>query len=256
MASNVDQYVSPAFNFDGWIEVYNPTDRAVELGGLMVSHPSTGEGPWKTPQTMGVVPAKGFGVIWFDSNNVQPNNAPFKLDVDGGTIVISDANGKEIVRQDYPASMERVSYARVEDETGEWGMTDTPTPGMTNKGIKVLKEQLAAPVVNQPSKLFTGQSGGMFMGGMMCGILMLSGLHGAVLLAMAVPLIELAAHILQRAVFAGKKKLLLKGATLHEHMRNCGWSDSRIMAVLALAQGLFCVGAAAYSISESKLIVK
>lgn len=156
MASNVDEFVSPAFNFDGWIEVYNPTDRAVELGGLMVSHPSTGEGPWKTPQTMGVVPAKGFGVIWFDSNNVQPNNAPFKLDVDGGTIVISDANGKEIVRQDYPASMERVSYARVEDETGEWGMTDTPTPGMTNKGIKVLKEQLAAPVVNQPSKLFTG----------------------------------------------------------------------------------------------------
>jgi uncharacterized protein YjdB len=43
MASNVDQYVSPAFNFDGWIEVYNPTDRAVELGGLMVSHPSTGK---------------------------------------------------------------------------------------------------------------------------------------------------------------------------------------------------------------------
>ena len=108
----------------------------------------------------------------------------------------------------------------------------------------------------KPSKLFTGQSGGMFMGGMMCGILMLSGLHGAVLLAMSVPLIELAAHILQRAVFAGKKKLLLKGATLHEHMRNCGWTDSRIMAVLALAQGLFCVGAAAYSIYESKLIVK
>lgn len=107
----------------------------------------------------------------------------------------------------------------------------------------------------RPSKLFTGQSGGLFLGGVMCGILVLSGLHGAVLLAMAVPLIELAAHLLQRAVFAGKKKLLLKGATLHEHLRGCGWEDGRIMAVLALIQILFCVGAAAYSIYESKLVI-
>ena len=156
MASNVDEYVSPAFNFDGWVELYNPTDRAVELGGLLISDAANGEGPWKVPQTAGVVPAKDFALIWFDSNVVQPNNAPFKLDVDGGTLVIADANGKEVARQDYPASMERVSYARVEDGTGEWGMTDAPTPGMTNKGTKVYKNQLAAPVVNQPSKIFTG----------------------------------------------------------------------------------------------------
>lgn len=31
MASNVDEFVSPAFQFDGWIELYNPTDNAVGL---------------------------------------------------------------------------------------------------------------------------------------------------------------------------------------------------------------------------------
>ena len=107
----------------------------------------------------------------------------------------------------------------------------------------------------KPSKLFLGQSGGLFLGSMMCGILMLSGLHGAVLLAMAVPFIELAAHILQRAVFKRNKKLLFKGATLHEHLRNIGWSEYRITAVYAVAQAVFCAGAAAYSIYESRLVI-
>lgn len=107
----------------------------------------------------------------------------------------------------------------------------------------------------KPSKLFLGQSGGLFLGSVMCGILMLSGLHGAVLLAMAMPVIELAAHIMQRAVFKRNKKLLFKGATLHEHLRNIGWSEYRITAVYAAAQALFCAGAAAYSIYESRLVI-
>ena len=108
----------------------------------------------------------------------------------------------------------------------------------------------------RPSKLYTGQSGGLFLGGALCGILVLSGLHGAVLFCGAVPLFELAAHLMQRAVFKGKKKLLLKGATIHEHLRNIGWTESRIMAVFALIQTIFCAGAAAYSIYEAKLIVR
>lgn len=107
----------------------------------------------------------------------------------------------------------------------------------------------------KPSKLFLGQSGGLFLGSVMCGILMLSGLHGAVLLAMAVPFIELASHLLQRAVFKRNKKLLFKGATLHEHLRNIGWSEYRITAVYVAAQAVFCVGAAAYSIYESRLVI-
>lgn len=107
----------------------------------------------------------------------------------------------------------------------------------------------------RPSKLFTGQSGGLFLGSVMCGIMVLSGLQGAVLLAMALPLMELAASLLQRAVFKRKKKLLLKGASLHEHLRGLGWEDSRIMAVFALLQTLFCVGAAAYGIYETKLTI-
>ena len=156
MASNVDQFLSPAFNFDGWIELYNPTDRPVELGGVMVSETVNGQGPWRIPNIAGVVPAKGYRTLWFDSNNIAPQNAPFKLDTDGGTIVLTTEGGKEIARQSYPASMERISYARTDD--GQWGHCATPTPGEANpKFDPQITKMLAAPVVDQPSQIFEGQ---------------------------------------------------------------------------------------------------
>ena len=156
MASNIDEFISPAFNFDGWMELYNPTDKAVELGGLRISDSANKQGPWTTPVSMGILPAKGYRVIWFDSNDIAPENAPFKLDTDGGTIVITNANKQEIASLEYPASMERISYARATDGTGEWGFTGTATPGYSNNGIKQFTEQLAAPVVNQLSQFYEG----------------------------------------------------------------------------------------------------
>ena len=156
MASNVDEFISPAFNFDGWIELYNPSDQFVMLDGLTISDTANEEGPWRMPAGMGVIPAKGFRVIWFDSNDIAPQNAPFKLDTDGGTIAIADESGTVIAEQGYPASKERVSYARKQDGTGEWGLTASATPGASNNGVAFASEQLAAPEVNVPSKLFTG----------------------------------------------------------------------------------------------------
>ena len=156
MAANVDEFISPAFNFDGWVELYNPTDRSVELGGVVVSDPSDAGNTWTMPSTMGTVPAKGYRLVWFDSHEGNPLNVPFKLDLDGGTITFSTAGGQIIASQQYPAALERVSYARATDATGTWGLTGTPTPGATNNGIVLLTTQLEPPVVSQPSQLFTG----------------------------------------------------------------------------------------------------
>lgn len=156
MAANIDEYISPAFNFDGWVELYNPTSRPVELGGVVISDPADETSTWTMPSAIGVVPAKGHKLIWFDSHDECSTNVPFKLDTDGGSIVFRTAEGQELARQDYPASMERVSYARSADGTGTWGTTATPTPGKTNNGITIASTQIDAPVVDQPSQLFTG----------------------------------------------------------------------------------------------------
>ena len=156
MASNTGEVMSPATNFDSWIEVYNPGDEAVTLDGMFLSNDVANPRCWKMPQGVGTVPAKGFLVVWLGSNNIKSNQAPFKLDCDGGTILISDATGQLVVAQDYPAAMSRTAWARQTDGTGEFGWTAMPTPGESNATSKFASQRLDPPVVSQGSKLFTG----------------------------------------------------------------------------------------------------
>ena len=156
MASNIDEFFSPAYNFDGWMELYNASDQPVSLAGLYVSDNDTNLKQWRLPLAAGVLAPKSFALVWFDSNNIWELNAPFKLDVDGGTIYISDTKGKQIATQTYPASSQRVSYARTTDGGNTWGLTDKATPGKTNNTVKYATKMLDAPVVDQPSQLFTG----------------------------------------------------------------------------------------------------
>lgn len=155
MPSNVDDFVSPAYNFDGWVEFYNTTNKAVELGGLYLSNDPTNLTMWKIPASLGVVPAKGFKTVWFDSNDIAQTNAPFKLNVSGATLYVSDAQGKLLITQPYIAAGERNSYARTTDGGNTWSLTSQPTPGATNVASSFATEQLAAPVIDADSKLFT-----------------------------------------------------------------------------------------------------
>lgn len=151
----MDEYVSPAYNFDGWVEIYNPTDEAAGLAGLYLSDNTTNLKQWRMPNTIRVIPAKGFRLLWLDSNEVNANNATFKLDTDGGTLYVSDANGNLITSATFPACKERVSYARTTDAGDTWAETAYPTPGYTNVKSTFSTSQLAAPVVDQGSQLFS-----------------------------------------------------------------------------------------------------
>lgn len=154
MASNIDEFPSPAFNYDGWIELYNTTSKTISLAGLFISDDANDLKKWQMPIEVGTISAHGFKAIWFESNDIAIQNAPFKLDTDGGTIYFSDSNGKLLASQTYPSSMERISYARKVDGTGEWGNAFKATPGASNASSTFASAQLAAPVVDQPSQLF------------------------------------------------------------------------------------------------------
>ena len=109
---------------------------------------------WKMPSDIGTIPAKGFLVVWLGSDDIKDNQAPFKLNCDGGMICLSNASGSLMVSQDYPKAMSRTAWARKTDGGSEWSWTANPTPGATNTTSVFATERLDPPVVSVGSKLF------------------------------------------------------------------------------------------------------
>ena len=154
MASNAGTVMSPATNFDSWIELYNPSDQAVSLAGMYLSNREDMPLKWKMPVNMGSVAAKGYKVVWLGSYDIKDDQAFFKLDCDGGVILLSDQNGKLVCKQEYPEAMSRTAWARKTDGGDAWGWTATPTPGATNNNAVYCDKRLEAPVVSEGSRLF------------------------------------------------------------------------------------------------------
>ena len=156
MAANAGEAMSPAINFDSWIELYNPSDQAVSLAGMYLSDNADNLQRWQLPADIGEVPAKGFKVVWLGSDEIRADQAPFKLDCDGGTIILSDGSGNIIASQTYPEALSHTAWARKTDGGDEWGWTADCTPGESNATAQFAEKRLAPPVVSEGSKLFNG----------------------------------------------------------------------------------------------------
>ena len=156
MASNAGVVMSPAYNFDSWVELYNPGEQDINLAGMYLSNDADNLKRWQLPNDIGTIPAKGFHVVWLGSDDIRSSQAPFKLDCDGGIIYLSDPDGQLITSMSYPEALSRTAYARKTDGGKEWGWTADPTPGATNATSVFATKRLNPPVVSQGSQLLSG----------------------------------------------------------------------------------------------------
>lgn len=155
-SANADMFVDPSWNYGPWIELYNPTDVGVQLDGLYITDDANDLKKYRLTFRHGAVPANGYKVLWFDHyDQYAPTQIDFKLDGEGGEIILSDGN-KVLAQMTYPAIAARVSYARTTDGGKTWAMTAMPTPGETNEGAVFTSKRLAKPVVDKLGQLFTG----------------------------------------------------------------------------------------------------
>ena len=93
-----------------------------------------------------------------------------------------------------------------------------------------------------PAKVFMGDTGSLYLGGMVVGMAFLVGQPLIIIVAGLVYICEIASDILQVGYFKlthGKR--LFKMAPIHHHFEKCGWSEVRIVAVFSAAAVLFCV---------------
>ncbi|MBQ6653247.1 MAG: lamin tail domain-containing protein [Prevotella sp.] len=156
MAANVDMFMSPAYNFNSWLELYNTTDKVIDLSGCYLSDDATNLTKWKMPETIGKVPAHGYKVVWMGDNDINTNQAPFKLEYEGGELFLCDSEGNELLHIYYPEAVSRTSYACTTDGSDNWSFTAEPTPGASNNNAPYAEQRLLAPEATPEGGLFEG----------------------------------------------------------------------------------------------------
>ncbi len=155
--ANLDQYIDHSYNYGAWIELYNPTEQDVTLSGMQLKHTDAEgtESSFRLTIAHGLVPAKGFAILWFDHyhgtgyyGNYSAKQVNLQLDPEGGEITLMTADDQVVDALPYPSSIARASYLRSTDGGKEWGFTAQPSPGMSNNGCVLATNRVAAPVVS------------------------------------------------------------------------------------------------------------
>ncbi len=153
--ANIDRYIDPSWNYGGWVEIYNPSTSALNLRGYWLSDDATNLK--KVPITESTtIKAKGYKNLWFDHyDQYYPRQINMKLDADGGTLYLSNTQGKLVCSVEYPVAVARSSWTRKTDGSNEWGYTDTPTPEASNGQQTLCSERTEAPTPSKESGFFT-----------------------------------------------------------------------------------------------------
>ena len=85
-----------------------------------------------------------------------------------------------------------------------------------------------------PAKIFMGDTGSLFLGGLAVGLAFLIDNPLLVLLVGLIYVIEAASVIIQVGCYKLTKKRVFKMAPIHHHFEKCGWSEIKVVAVFSL----------------------
>ncbi len=92
----------------------------------------------------------------------------------------------------------------------------------------------------KPAKVFMGDTGSMFLGGMVVALSFGIGRPILLILAGCLYFLEAISVMLQVAYFKLTKKRLFKMAPLHHHFEMCGWSEQKTVFVFSLIAFVGC----------------
>lgn len=95
---------------------------------------------------------------------------------------------------------------------------------------------------HHPARVFMGDTGSLFIGGVLMGCAFMAHMEVAVIVAGFVYIVEMLSSLFQILYFKlthGKR--LFKMAPLHHHFEKCGWSEKKIVAVFSAVTAMLCV---------------
>ncbi|MDO4493317.1 MAG: lamin tail domain-containing protein [Clostridia bacterium] len=134
MASNASTITGPDGTYCDWIELYNTSDRAIDLSGYGLSDTATRPLKSVLPQGTTIAP---HGVLLIfctgrDGGTPEKPEVSFGLASYKESVVLSTPAGKILDSVDYERAVTDHSIMRSPDGTGLWQETTQPTPGYPN----------------------------------------------------------------------------------------------------------------------------
>ena len=116
-----------------------------------------------------------------------------------------------------------------------------------NISVNMLSAALAGACVGfvfwnaKPAKVFMGDTGSMFLGGMVVAISFGIGRPLMLIFAGCIYFIEALSVMLQVAYYKKTKRRLFKMSPLHHHFEMCGWSEDKVVLVFSAVTLVGCV---------------
>jgi hypothetical protein len=140
MSSNTSEIMDDFNEYEDWIEIYNPSDTAVNLSGKYLTDKRDNLTKWEFPQNF-IIQPKEYRILWCDEDQVQGyTHTNFRLNSLGEFIAMVDDDGISIIDSvTFPGLNENEVYAR-ESLESSWSKSTTPTPGETNIITGIEKE--------------------------------------------------------------------------------------------------------------------
>ncbi|MGA2092466.1 MAG: CotH kinase family protein, partial [Sedimentisphaerales bacterium] len=116
-----------------WIEIYNDTDNAVDLGGMFLTDDYNNPTKWAIPAST-VLNSGQWMIFWADGNtNDGPLHTNFALNSAGGFVGLYTADGQNVVDyMNYGALAANISYGKYPDGVASYRIFGTPTPAAQN----------------------------------------------------------------------------------------------------------------------------
>ncbi|MHC5061248.1 MAG: lamin tail domain-containing protein [Planctomycetota bacterium] len=132
--SGLDDPVEPN-EFPDWIELYNPGNTAIDLGGMYLTDDLGNLEKWQIPSGVTIGP-DGYLLFWADNDDGQGDmHTNFQLDRAGDEVALVDPNGITIIDSiSFGKQAVDISHGRYPNGGAVWKYSKTPTPWETNNG--------------------------------------------------------------------------------------------------------------------------
>lgn len=92
-----------------------------------------------------------------------------------------------------------------------------------------------------PAKVFMGDTGSLFIGGIIAAVSVNAGLELFIIIGAFVFLFEALSVIIQVTVYKKTKKRVFKMAPVHHHFEKCGWKETKVVAVFCAITAVLCL---------------